>query len=515
LVKGLPAAVYACDADGRIVFFNDAAIKIWGRKPQIGKEFWCGSTKLFYMDGSPMPLNESPMAISLKEGRAIMGDEIIIERADGTRSIAMVYPQPEFNSLGEITGAINMGFDITEQVKIKNELIEAKDNAEIKTQIAEDAVKAKQQFLSNMSHEIRTPMNAIVGFTNVVLKTQLTENQKEYLNAIKISGDALLILINDILDLAKVDSGKMTFEQTPFNLTASIDIMIQLFETKIMEKNLELHKEYDETISQILIGDPMRLRQIILNLISNAVKFTRQGKITMAVRKLNEDSEKVTIEFTITDTGIGIAKNKLGNIFNHFEQASKETTSSYGGTGLGLAIVKQLVELQGGTIIIRSELGQGSTFGFILKFDKEEPKNISENELESNQNSTFINDEITNIKVLVVEDMALNQLLIKIILADFNFEVEIAENGKIAIELLLMNTYDIILMDLQMPEMNGFEATAYIRNELKSDIPIIALTADVTTVDVDKCLAVGMNDYISKPIDEKLLYSKMVKGLRK
>jgi two-component system, chemotaxis family, CheB/CheR fusion protein len=448
--------------------------------------------------------------------------------------------QPYYESNATISGVVVIAEEVTIHLKTKNELIKAKNDAEIKTQIAEDAVKAKQQFLSNMSHEIRTPMNAIIGFTNVILKTKLDNSQKEYLNAIKISGDALVILINDILDLAKVDSGKMTFEQIPFDLSVSIDTIFQLFEAKVKEKNVEFIKIFDKNIPAFLIGDSMRLRQIILNLVSNAIKFTSKGKIIMAVRMLYQNQDKVSIEFKITDTGIGIPDNKLEHIFNNFEQAHKETSSSYGGTGLGLAIVKQLVERQGGTIIVNSELGKGSTFGFVLDFITTQPMET----IEANQNLVqimpVIDSTIKKIKVLVAEDMALNQLLIKIILNDFNFEVDIAENGKIAIEKLgstslgstsLTNpneseytnkeaviepnlTYDIILMDLQMPEMNGFETTEFIRNTLKLDIPIIALSADVTTVDIDKCLAVGMNDYISKPIDEKLLYNKIIKCLK-
>ncbi len=429
--------------------------------------------------------------------------------------------QPYYESDATISGVVIIASDVTTQVIIKKELIEAKNDAELKTQIAENAVKAKQQFLSNMSHEIRTPMNAIVGFTNVILKTDLDQNQQAYINAIKVSGDALVILINDILDLAKVDSGKMTFEQTPFSLSASIDSMIQLFEIKIKEKNLEFSKEYDEAIPRILVGDSMRLRQIILNLVSNAVKFTVEGKITMSVKLLNENTEKTSIEFTITDTGIGIPENKLKVIFNDFEQASNETSGSYGGTGLGLAIVKQLVELQGGEVSVKSELGKGTIFSFILRFEKP-----THQQGEGEGKGEGEGEGVRNLKILVAEDMVLNQLLIKIILADFDFEVDIAENGKIAIEKLAVaersrgtvgersRTYDVILMDLQMPEMDGFETTAYIRNELKSDIPIIALTADVTTVDIEKCLAAGMNDYISKPIDEKLLYSKIIKALK-
>ena len=396
-----------------------------------------------------------------------------------------------------------------------NELIEANTIAELRTQIAEDAVKAKQQFLSNMSHEIRTPMNAIIGFTNVILKSKLNKTQKEYLNAIKVSGDALIILINDILDLAKVNAGKMTFEQSSFDLSSSISSILQLFESKITEKNITMQMNYDEHIPPMLIGDAMRLRQIILNLLSNAVKFTTKGSITINVKLLSEDTEKANIEFTITDTGIGIAKDNLEQIFVSFEQANKETSRSFGGTGLGLAIVKQLVELQGGSIILKSEIGVGSTFGFVMNFEKIKTALVIDN----NENHETISKEllkersIKNVKVLVAEDMPLNQLLIKIILQGFGFEIDIVDNGKIAIEHLQKNTYDIILMDLQMPELNGFEATAFIRHEMNSQTPIIALTADVTTVDVGKCLSVGMNDYISKPIDEDILYNKIVKYL--
>jgi PAS domain S-box-containing protein len=416
---------------------------------------------------------------------------------------------------GNVLGAVIVARDITEQKKNEKELTEAKVFAEFATELAEvakskaeDAVKSKQQFLSNMSHEIRTPMNAIIGFTKVVLKTNLTDKQREYLDAIKISGDALIVLINDILDLAKVDAGKMTFEKTPFKMASSISSMLHLFEIKIQEKNLKLIKNYDQRIPEILIGDPVRLHQIILNLVSNALKFTNTGSITVDVKLLNQDEEKVNIEFSVKDTGIGIVDYKLQTIFENFQQASSGTSRLYGGTGLGLAIVKQLVESQGGSIEVKSELLEGSTFKFRLEFQKTHEIEVKET------TNIEISDQNKNIKVLVVEDIALNQLLMKTLLDDFGFERDIASNGKIAIEKLEKNKYDIILMDLQMPEMNGFEATEYIRNEMKSTIPIIALTADVTTVDLAKCKAVGMNDYIAKPVDERILYSKII-GLAK
>ena len=424
---------------------------------------------------------------------------------------------------GNVLGVVVVARDITEQKRIETELTEAivfaelatsiaeeaKLKAEDSTRIAENAVKAKQQFLSNMSHEIRTPMNAIIGFTKVLLKTELSSKQKEYLTAIKMSGDALIVLINDILDLAKVDAGKMIFEQTPFTMALSISAMLHLFEAKIQEKNLELVIEYDKNIPAVLVGDPVRLHQIILNLVSNAVKFTTKGKITVTVNLLSEDEDKVTIEFAIADTGIGIPPDKIEKIFENFQQASSGTSRLYGGTGLGLAIVKQLVEPQGGTIRVKSKINEGSTFSFILSFLK------TTGEAEAEEEVVELDTEIKNIKVLVVEDIPLNQLLMKTLLDDFGFDRDLASNGKIAIEKLQTKSFDIILMDLQMPEMNGFEATEFIRTKLNSKIPIIALTADVTTVDLAKCKAVGMNDYIAKPVDERLLYSKIIGLVKK
>jgi PAS domain S-box-containing protein len=426
------------------------------------------------------------------------------------------------NDLGDVAGVVVVARDSTEQKKIEKELIEARIFAELATEMAEqtqkksevammtaeNAVKSKQQFLSNMSHEIRTPMNAIIGFTKVVLKTELNAKQREYLSAIKVSGDALIVLINDILDLAKVDAGKMTFEEMPFKMLTSLNAMLQLFDTRIKEKNLKLIVKYDENIPEILVGDTVRLHQIIMNLVSNAVKFTSNGNITIQIDLISEDNEMAVIDFAVSDTGIGIPENKLKNIFDNFQQATSETSRIYGGTGLGLAIVKQLVEKQNGEIKVESKINEGSVFSFRLTFKK----NV--NDLKNNTIEPEIEKEIIGVKVLVVEDIELNQLLMKTLLEEFKFESEIASNGKIAIQKLAKQTFDVILMDLQMPEMNGFEATKYIRNILKLNVPIIALTADVTTVDLEKCKAVGMNDFIAKPVDENILYAKIIEIIK-
>lgn len=481
--------------EGKILDVNEASIKVTGepREKLIGTDF---------SDYFTEPKQAQEGYLQVFEKGFVSDYPLTIKHKNGNHTAVLYNASVYKDAEGHVLGVFAAARDITEQKRIANELTEAKI-------FAENAMKAKQQFLSNMSHEIRTPMNAIIGFTKVVLKTEINPKQKEYLSAIKTSGDALIVLINDILDLAKVDAGKMTFEKIPFKLSASISAMIHLFETKVQEKNIRLVREYDKRIPEVLEGDPVRLHQIILNLLSNAVKFTHQGGITISVMILSEDEEQVMLRFSVADTGIGISDAKLERVFENFQQASSSTSRIYGGTGLGLAIVKQLVEQQGGTVWVESMVDKGSTFSFELPFAK---TNAEVNYLAPIED---FDTDFKNIKVLVVEDIALNQLLMKTLLDDFGFERDIAENGKVAIEMLKTKSYDIILMDLQMPEMNGFEATEYIRNTLHSRVPIIALTADVTSVDLDKCEAVGMNGYIAKPVDERLLYSKIINLVQK
>jgi len=502
--------------EGKIMDMNQATVNITGltRKQLTGTDFFDYFTEIqkarevyqeVFAKGS---VADSPLTLRSKKGKLT---DVLFNGS--------IYKDDK----GNVLGVVIVARDVTEQKRIAKEsnkakllselataiAEEAKVRAENATQIAQNAVKSKQQFLSNMSHEIRTPMNAIIGFTKVLLRTDLTEKQQEYLNAIELSGNSLIVLINDILDLAKVDAGKMTFEQTPFNIASSISAMLHLFEPKIQEKNLILIKEYDNKIPKVLIGDSVRLHQIILNLVSNAVKFTSRGKIKVSVKLIKEDDEKAVIEFSVNDTGIGMEEGKIDGIFENFQQATSGTSRIFGGTGLGLAIVKQLVESQQGSVHVKSKINEGSNFSFILSFLK------TDAEFEIEAETIEPNTKVGKLKILVVEDIALNQLLMKTLLEDFGFDMDIASNGKIAIEKLQNTAYDLILMDLQMPEMNGFEATEYIRKEMNSKIPIMALTADVTTADLAKCKAVGMNDYISKPVDDRLLHSKIIKLVKK
>jgi PAS domain S-box-containing protein len=516
LIEASRDPLVTINKEGKITDMNEATVRIMGieRKKLIGSDFFD-----YFTDQQ----KAREVYQEVFEKGSVADSPLTLQNKDGKLTDVLFNGSVYKDDIGNVLGVVIVARDIAEQKRIENELIEAKISAEKATAIAEDAqtkaenatliareaVKSKQQFLSNMSHEIRTPMNAIIGFTKVILKTGLTAKQKEYLTAIKISGDALIVLINDILDLAKVDSGKMTFEQIPFKLNLSISLMLHLFETKIHEKNLKLVLEFDKNIPEVLAGDPVRLNQIILNLVSNAIKFTSIGQITVSINMLNEDENNVFIQFSVKDTGIGISSEKIEGLFENFQQATSSTSRIFGGTGLGLAIVKQLVEPQGGTLNVESTVDVGSTFSFILPFKKTDETLILESEM------LEVDNELKDIKVLVVEDLELNQLLIRTLLDDFGFESEIAANGKLAIERLETKDFDIILMDLQMPEMNGFEATEYIRNKLKLTIPIIALTADVTTIDAKKCINAGMNDYISKPVDEGKLFRKMIALIQK
>lgn len=499
------------NAEGKITDMNEATVNVIGmsRKELTGTDFFDYFTE---------PQKAREVYEEIFANGSVTDSPLCLRNINDKLTDVLFNGSVYKDDSGKVMGVVIVARDVTERNRIEQELIEAKVFAEMASSVAEiakikaenamlkaeDAVKAKQQFLSNMSHEIRTPMNSILGFTKVILKTELTAKQKEYLSAIKLSGDAMIVLINDILDLAQVDSGKMVFEETPFRLSNSISSMLHLFETKIQEQNLRLVQEYDKRIPAVILGDAIRLHQIFINLVSNAVKFTSKGKIVFSTRLVREDKENIVIEFAISDTGIGISPENRELIFDNFQQATNSTSRLYGGTGLGLAIVKKLVESQGGQINVYSVLGEGTTFSFSLNFKKTNKKAKQDVEY------LEVDQTIQNIKVLVVEDIPLNQLLMKALLDEFGFEREFAENGRIAIEMLENNEYDVILMDLQMPEMNGFEATTYIREVLKLSTPIIALTADVTTVDFKKCIAIGMNDYIAKPVDERILYSKIV-----
>jgi signal transduction histidine kinase len=387
---------------------------------------------------------------------------------------------------------------------------------------AEEATKLKEAFLANMSHEIRTPMNAIIGFSDMLSKGKLAEKEMEYVMTIKSAGENLLTIINDILDISKIEAGMMTFEEHTFSMNEIFKSLNVMLMGKAKEKNLELVFTCNSDVPDNLFGDPTRLTQIIINLAGNAIKFTQKGNVQVNVKVLKKNSnhisycaemvendeggqENTLLEFSVTDTGIGIPVDKLDHIFERFRQAESHTTRKYGGTGLGLSIAKKLVELQGGALSVKSEFNSGSVFSFCIPY-KKSVKILQTPEITGKKYSM---EALSKINILLVEDNQLNVKLILSLFSEYNLKLQVAENGSVAIEKLKENKFDIVLMDMEMPVMNGYEAATIIRSELKSDIPVIAMTAHAMAGERERCLSLGMNDYISKPINANLLFEKM------
>lgn len=416
----------------------------------------------------------------------------------------LVYQSNIFPSPGQQGSVTWFALNITQQSEAETALLEAK-------QQAEEAVLAKQQFLTNMSHEIRTPMNAVIGMTHLLMQEDPKPGQLENLNILKFSSESLLSLINDILDYSKIQLGKVTLEKIDFNLIELIHSIKQAHHLHAEGKEIFFNINMDENLPEMLVGDPVRLTQILNNLISNALKFTNEGYviIDLSLKKIVEDL--VDISFTITDTGIGIESDLKDYIFESFTHASADISRHFGGTGLGLSITKRLIELKGGKISVESTLGKGSSFFFDLQFRKSRKKS-------GYIMPALVFESLAGFKVLLVEDNEINTIVASKFMKKWDLDIDYAIHGIEALEKIKKNKYDVILMDLQMPKMDGYEASKAIRDlsgKRFKELPIIALTASVLAEINNQVTDAGMNDYISKPFNPMELYSKIAKYVHK
>jgi CheY-like chemotaxis protein len=409
---------------------------------------------------------------------------------------------PMLNHDDEIIGVMGVATDVTLHKLAEEQLLTEKS-------IAEETARIKQQFLANMSHEIRTPMNGIIGLSDIMLRTKLDEEQKKYIQSIINCSDNLLVIINDILDLSKIEAGRMTIEKMPFHLHDIIENSLSMFSGIASKKNIKLSAVCSDNVPQFLVGDSVRLSQVLNNLIDNALKFTPSGEVALNVSCAIETPDNASLVFTVQDSGIGISKENCETIFESFTQASSDTARKYGGTGLGLTIVRKLLEMQGGSISLNSIEGKGSAFTFNISYPK-----ATEKEIESlrRTSSTVAIPDLSNLHVLIAEDNEMNRMIIQKHFKDWKIKFKVAENGNEVVELVKQHTFDLILMDIQMPIMDGYDATKIIRNTLpqqKAGVPIIAVTAHATNTERVKCLEAGMNDYLSKPFRSEDLLKKI------
>jgi PAS domain S-box-containing protein len=490
IIASSPIILFSIDQNGTFTLFKGKAAENISFKAEsvVGKSI--------YEISGELPIKLEDYKIALKQEKL----QFYVEIRGHHFEVNYIPVRGDNNKISNMMGVV---IDITafkkSEAVLKNTI-----------EVTEAESKIKEQFLANMSHEIRTPIHGIISLTQFIIGTKPTDEQQKYLELIRKSADTLLVIVNDILDLAKMDADKMTFEETNFSLSDTLQTAVASFIPKTIEKNIEIVSEISNDIPKELLGDPVRLTQIINNLLGNAVKFTDKGKVTISLRASEKNDEYCMIEFQIQDTGIGIPKSKINTIFDSFTQAEDDTNRKFGGTGLGLSISKKLIEKQNGTIHVESEIGVGTTFTFTIpyKLDKSGNNIISE---------VIISKAISlkkSLRILIAEDNDINRFIIEKMITDWGAEIEFASTGREAFEKVNQEQFDIILMDVEMPDVNGYRATEMIRNEMPAPInaiPIIAMTGHAMPGEREKCIECGMNDYLSKPFKSAELKEMVAK----
>jgi len=417
-------------------------------------------------------------------------------------SYTIVQIQEDISAIIIIRDISKRNKQLSEIKKLKNEAIQMAEKAE-------NANNAKSEFLTTMSHEIRTPMNAVIGLTYLLIDTSLAEEQRQYVVAIKNSAESLLTIINDIIELAKIESGKLTLDPVHYAFKDCMVHVIDIFMFKAQSKGIELDFRIDKSIPEFVFADKGRIRQILVNLIGNAMKFTASGHIFVLAEMISQKNETITLRFSVEDTGIGISKDQSKKLFKNFSQANSDILTKYGGSGLGLSISKHLCELMGGDIGVDSTVGIGSTFWFTVNLKRSHKDNVAQKESQDR----FTTMDLSHLSILLVEDNEMNQFLVKRVLERNGCQITIADDGLKAVEILSSQTFDLVFMDVQMPNMGGYEATKIIRNPnsevIDHNVPIVAMTAHATSEHQEKSLASGMNGFLTKPITPQSLRSSL------